>query len=96
MKFFGATDVGLTRSNNEDAWNVLSELNAAILADGMGGESCGEVGSAVTMETVAEYLRSPEAGLTLEETAKEAIRAATPACWKRLAIEKNATAWDPP
>jgi len=76
MKFFGATDVGLTRSNNEDAWNVLSELNAAILADGMGGESCGEVGSAVTMETVAEYLRSPEAGLTLEETAKEAIRAA--------------------
>jgi protein phosphatase len=76
MKFFGATDVGLKRSNNEDAWMVLGELGAAILADGMGGENCGEVGSAVTVETVAEYLRSPEAGLALEAAAKEAIRAA--------------------
>jgi protein phosphatase len=76
MKFFGATDVGLKRSNNEDAWMVLGELGAAILADGMGGENCGEVGSAVTVETVAEYLRAPEAGLAREAAAKEAIRAA--------------------
>jgi serine/threonine protein phosphatase PrpC len=76
MKFFGATDVGRQRANNEDAWVVLGELGAAILADGMGGENCGEVGSAVTVETVAEYLRAPEAGLTTEEIAKEAIRAA--------------------
>src|ERR1039458_1048325 len=61
MKFFGETDVGLQRSNNEDAWMVLGGLGAAILADGMGGENCGEVGSAVTVETVAEYLRAPEA-----------------------------------
>ena len=76
MKFFGASDAGRKRSNNEDAWAVQPEFQAAILADGMGGANCGEVGSAVTVETVVEYLRAPEAGLTVEELAKEAIRAA--------------------
>ncbi len=42
----------------------------------MGGENCGEVGSAITVETVTEYLKAPEAGATMEELAKEAIRAA--------------------
>ena len=51
-------------------------LRAAILADGMGGQNCGEVGSAITIQTVGEYLAAPETGLTREELAKEAIRAA--------------------
>lgn len=76
MKWWGATDTGRKRSNNEDAFLVEESLNAAILADGMGGENCGEVGSAVTVETISEYLRNPEAGLTPEEIAKEAIRGA--------------------
>ena len=76
MKFFGATDVGRLRPNNEDAFALLPELGAAILADGMGGEKCGEVGSSLTVETVSAYLRAPENGLGLEEIAKEAIRAA--------------------
>ena len=73
---WGATDIGRLRENNEDAWSIEESLNAAILADGMGGENCGEVGSAVTVETVRAYLRSPDPDLTLEELAKEAIRAA--------------------
>ena len=76
MKWWGATDVGRRRTNNEDAWIVDGALNAAILADGMGGENCGEVGSAITVETIVKYLRSPEPGLTHEELAKEAIREA--------------------
>jgi serine/threonine protein phosphatase PrpC len=76
MKWFGATDTGRRRTNNEDAFLVDPALHAAILADGMGGENCGEVGSAVTVETIAEYLRQPEADLTQEELAKEAIRKA--------------------
>jgi PPM family protein phosphatase len=76
MRAFGATDVGRQRGNNEDAFSILTALNAAILADGMGGENCGEVGSAVTVETVSQYLRAPEAGLSTEAVAKEAIRAA--------------------
>jgi serine/threonine protein phosphatase PrpC len=76
VKWFGATDTGRKRTNNEDAWQVEESLNAAILADGMGGENCGEVGSAVTVESIADYLKNPEAGLTMEEIAKEAIRSA--------------------
>ncbi len=76
MKWFGATDTGRRRTNNEDAWQVEESVNAAILADGMGGENCGEVGSAVTVQAITEYLKSPEDGLTMEELAKEAIRSA--------------------
>jgi protein phosphatase len=76
MKYFGASDTGRKRTNNEDAWLVAPELGVAILADGMGGENCGEVGSAVTVQGVVEYLRAPEEGLTAEELVKEAIRAA--------------------
>jgi serine/threonine protein phosphatase PrpC len=76
VKWFGATDTGRRRTNNEDAWQVDESLNAAILADGMGGENCGEVGSAVTVQSIAEYLKTPEEGLTVEEIAKEAIRSA--------------------
>ena len=76
MNWWGATDVGRRRTNNEDAWIVDGALNAAILADGMGGENCGEVGSAVTVEAIVKYLRSPKSGLSPEELVKEAIREA--------------------
>jgi protein phosphatase len=73
---WGATDPGRTRENNEDAWSIEASLQAAILADGMGGQNCGEVGAAVTVETVTAYLKAPDPNLTPEELAKEAIRAA--------------------
>src|SRR5262245_36503630 len=76
MNWYGATDTGRRRSNNEDAFLVDPSLHAAILADGMGGENCGEVGSAITVETIADYLRKPEENLSIEELAKEAIREA--------------------
>ena len=73
---WGATDPGRARENNEDAWSIEESLQAAILADGIGGRNCGEVGSAVTVETVTGYLMAPHPDLTLEELAKEAIREA--------------------
>jgi serine/threonine protein phosphatase PrpC len=76
LAWWGATDPGRKRENNEDAWRVEDSLHAAILADGMGGANCGEVGSALTVEGVLEYLRSPEDGLSSEDLVKEAIRAA--------------------
>lgn len=72
----GATHPGRARENNEDAWSVEPSLRAAILSDGMGGENCGEVCSAITVESVTTYLQSPETGLSLEDLAKEAIRSA--------------------
>jgi len=76
MKYSGATDQGRSRTNNEDAWVVEESLSAAILADGMGGASCGEVASAVTVAAIVEYLRHPEQGLSPAELTKEAIREA--------------------
>jgi protein phosphatase len=76
MHAYGATHPGRQRPNNEDAFLIQLPQCAAILADGMGGQNCGEVGSAITIQTVGEYLAAPENGLNREELAKEAIRAA--------------------
>src|SRR5215468_10366706 len=73
---YGATHPGHHRPNNEDAFLIARELQAAILADGMGGEKCGEVGSAITVEAIADFLGSPDSTLSAEELAREAIRAA--------------------
>src|SRR5215469_7425534 len=39
---YGATHPGQHRPNNEDTFLIAQELQAAVLADGMGGEKCGE------------------------------------------------------
>jgi protein phosphatase len=37
IKTTGITDVGLKRTNNEDAFAALPELGFCVVADGMGG-----------------------------------------------------------
>jgi protein phosphatase len=76
IRHAGATHPGLRRERNEDGFAILDGLRAAILADGMGGQNCGEVGSAITLRAASDYLAAPEPGLTPRETAMEAIRAA--------------------
>ena len=49
------TDIGRVRGNNEDSCVVLPSLNLFILSDGMGGESHGEIASAITSDTIAQY-----------------------------------------
>ena len=71
----GASDPGLVRQNNEDAWSIDSSVHVAMVADGMGGAQCGEVASALTVETVLEHLRRDP--LVAPEVAiEEAIRCA--------------------
>lgn len=57
LEAWGTTDPGLVRQNNEDNWSIDPGLRVAIVADGMGGASCGEVASAITVETILGYLR---------------------------------------
>lgn len=52
----GRTDVGLRRSNNEDAFVSAPEPGVLALADGMGGAASGEVASGVFADTVRELL----------------------------------------
>jgi serine/threonine protein phosphatase PrpC len=83
VETFGLTHTGLVRTNNEDALSIESELRVAIVADGMGGENSGEVASAITIETVASYLRNPrEEGLQSSGLLKEAVRAANRSVWE--------------
>jgi PPM family protein phosphatase len=76
IAYSGLTHQGRVRSNNEDAWQVEPDLCLAVLADGMGGHACGEVGSAITIEGVISYFRQPPEPLQPEQLVKEAVRQA--------------------
>jgi len=70
---WGNTDPGNIRKNNEDAWLIDPALSLAIVADGMGGAACGEVASAITAETIAEYLREKNGDKDPQTLIAEAI-----------------------
>ncbi|CAG0972249.1 PPM family protein phosphatase [Geobacteraceae bacterium] len=49
-----ATDVGLRRTNNEDACLAIPEESLFALSDGMGGAAAGEIASGYFIDTVRE------------------------------------------
>ncbi|WP_027193198.1 PP2C family protein-serine/threonine phosphatase [Megalodesulfovibrio gigas] len=52
----GCTDQGRVRLSNQDAFFVDAEAGICILSDGMGGACCGEVASAVAVDSLRELL----------------------------------------
>lgn len=56
LDFIGKTDTGLVRGHNEDAFVVLADEGATLLADGMGGQSAGEVASSLAIRSARQTL----------------------------------------
>lgn len=56
MLYYGISDIGLVRDNNEDCFGIypIADAILAVVCDGMGGENCGEVASALTLEAFAD------------------------------------------
>jgi len=52
--FCGKTDIGLRRSNNEDAFVTSPELGFCLAADGLGGAAAGELASKIFADTALE------------------------------------------
>jgi protein phosphatase len=76
VNVFGQTDKGRRRTNNEDAWLAAGHLRLAVLADGMGGEACGEVASALTVHTVEAVVSGAPAGVPSLNVLREAVHSA--------------------
>ena len=69
----GKTDVGLKRTNNEDAFVVRPDLGFWAVADGMGGAAAGEVASRIFVETATEAFASNSTAETQMDRVKNAF-----------------------
>ena len=66
------TDVGRSRSHNEDAAAISPELKAFVVCDGMGGAAAGEIASRLAVTSFLDHLRSPTPASTRPQTRLQA------------------------
>ncbi len=59
MQFYGMSNKGKVRGNNEDFYHVSdSDIKLFVVADGMGGVNAGEVASALAVSSIVDYINS--------------------------------------
>ena len=61
MEYFGLSNKGKVRGNNEDFFHIPSQeddVKLFIVADGMGGENAGEVASSLRFQALLFTLRN--------------------------------------
>jgi len=66
VRAVGLSDVGLTRTHNEDCFEIDNDLHVFVVADGMGGHSHGEVASRIATKAIHDFVEqsADEADLT--------------------------------
>ena len=85
------TDVGLSRSGNEDNYVMIPERGIFGVADGMGGHAAGEIASEMAVQFIARDLGSFK-GLSTDDAAARmtrAIKAANAAIFERTLAEHD-------
>jgi len=58
LEMYAMTDVGIKRNHNEDYVGITPSHGFAVLADGMGGHSAGEVASKMAVDLITSSLKS--------------------------------------
>lgn len=71
--FAADTHSGLQRKHNEDCYGAYPELGLWLVADGVGGHSCGEVASNIVRTTIHDYVSRGETLLRAIEASHEAV-----------------------
>src|SRR5438045_1263361 len=71
LRCAGASDAGLVRGNNEDAYWMDADRGIFLVVDGIGGQAAGEKASAIAVERVRARLERPTGGT--EQRIREAI-----------------------
>lgn len=73
--FYGGSDIGQTRPNNEDAWLALPEIAFFALADGIGGSKGGAIAAQESLNHLAKsMLKLSTQQIDEETTLVEALR----------------------
>ena len=57
LNFFGLSDIGLHRPNNQDYWAAWPEIGLFALADGMGGRNGGEIAAKEAVCTLGHSMQ---------------------------------------
>ena len=57
MKFYGLSDIGLSRPTNQDVWIAEPDLGFFALADGIGGRKGGELAAQQTIASLSTSIR---------------------------------------
>lgn len=89
--YFGITDTGKLRSNNEDTFIAQPVMNGKYIAgcviDGVGGYSGGEVAAKLAHDAILNHLKKP--GADIIATMREALSAANEAIYNEKKVSKG-------